>query len=470
MLTGKKVAATLLAAAVAGSALAGCGQSTADAMEIDGVTIPAGLYIYYSYAAYYEMTSTLSEEDEDLDISDDKAVKALQIDGVSTEDWVKNKALEYCQSYAAVINECEACGVELSADEKTEIKETIDSFWESYGESYEANGMASSSVQLMLEESYLESDLFYYYYELGGELDTQEDDVWEYYVDNNARVRYIRISKTDGDGNVLDEDGEADLLTIVEGYLEELEGASGNESKMMAQMDDVQEEYDAYVTSISEEAAAATNTDEDGNLITTTAAETTTTEETTTTTETTTEETQTATESTETVVADDATAETTTTVDEESTETETEATKEDTDTETTTETTEEIDPYAYETVISRVTTDEDTDPDSVSYSPCEPVYKEIFGEDEDDEALAFNTPILVDDEDNSAFYLVVRFDIENRMTEDDLWSEDNINSTISYMYFDEFEDMVQDWCDDQNVELNDRAIKRYDAFDIDLDY
>ncbi len=171
----KKAASLLLAAALAGS-MAGCGSSTAYAMTIDGVQIRAGMYIYYSYYAYSELTSALSEEDEDLDVDDDDAVKAKTYEGVSAEEWIENRTLEYCQEYAAVINQCEALGIELSTDDKTEISETVDSFWESYGEIYEDNGISSESVELLIQNSYLEEDLFYYYYDIDGEEGVTEED------------------------------------------------------------------------------------------------------------------------------------------------------------------------------------------------------------------------------------------------------------------------------------------------------
>ena len=40
---------------------------------------------------------------------------------------------------------------------------------------------------------------------------------------------------------------------------------------------------------------------------------------------------------------------------------------------------------------------------------------------------------------------------------------------ISQEYSDAFEDMLDGWTADQKVEKNDSAIKRYDAFKIDMD-
>lgn len=462
MFKWKKAAGILLAAVMAGS-LAGCGENTAYAMTIDGVQIKAGMYIYYSYASYVEMTQTLASENSDLDTSDDKAVKELTLDGVSTEEWVKNRALRYCQEYVAVEKKCEELGLELDADEETEITETVDNFWESYGETYEDNGMSSDSVQKVLENTYLQDKLFLYYYDVGGEEGVTDEEMREYYIENNARVRYIQFNLTDGNGEELDDAGKATMLEMVEDYLSDLERSKGDEEALESEMDTIQSEYNAYVTSISEEAAAATATsatDADGNEI---AATTTTTATTTDTTTTTTETTavEEAQENEDTTVAAEAESEETTTTAQEDAgadTTETAATDESGNTVTTTTT----NPYASETIIAKVTTDENTNEEDITYSPSKTVYDYIFGDE-----IEIDVPALVEDED--AYYLLVRFDIENRMTEDDLWTEDTIRSMVSAKYLDAFNDMLESWCAEQNVEKNDRAIKRYDAFDIELD-
>lgn len=69
MFKWKKAAAALAAAAmtVAG---AGCtvGSGSAYAMTIDGEQINAGIYIYYSYASYMELTQTLQSQNSELDV------------------------------------------------------------------------------------------------------------------------------------------------------------------------------------------------------------------------------------------------------------------------------------------------------------------------------------------------------------------------------------------------------------------
>ena len=79
------------------------GDGSAYAMTIDGEQINAGIYIYYSYASYMELTQNLQSQNSELDVKDDNVVKEQKMDGVSSEEWIKNKALEYCQRYVAPV-------------------------------------------------------------------------------------------------------------------------------------------------------------------------------------------------------------------------------------------------------------------------------------------------------------------------------------------------------------------------------
>lgn len=83
MFRWKKAAAVLAAAAMTAAGV-GCtaGSGTAYAMTIDGVQVNAGIYIYYSYASYMELTQTLQSENSELDVSDKDVVKEQKMDGV----------------------------------------------------------------------------------------------------------------------------------------------------------------------------------------------------------------------------------------------------------------------------------------------------------------------------------------------------------------------------------------------------
>lgn len=110
----KKLAATVVAAAAAVSCV-GCGnQALAYPLTIDGVKIKAGIYIYYSYQAYTEATSTIQKQNSDLDTTDEEVVKAQTIDGKDAETWIKDRTMEYCKEFVAIQKDFDAKGLELS--------------------------------------------------------------------------------------------------------------------------------------------------------------------------------------------------------------------------------------------------------------------------------------------------------------------------------------------------------------------
>ncbi len=407
MANWKRIAAAAAAAAMVGS-LAACGSSTAYAFTIDGEQVKAGVYIYYSYVAYNDAITTLTEQNAELDTTDDDLVKEQVIDGEDTLKWIQNKAQDYCEEHVAVNREFEAAGLSLTEEEVSEIDATLESFWESRGEAFEENGISESSVRDVIEYTYKASDLFLYYYDIDGAEGVTEEEVHDHYVENNARVQYVRFDLVDGTGAELDDDGKAEIEEMVNDYLAAVEKLK-DEDKIGEKMDEIQEEYNAYVTSISEEAVAATATDAEGNVTTTTTTTTTLAEgETTTTT-------------------------TTTTV-----------------------------PYANESIIVKATTDEDTSEEDITYSPSKAVHDYVYDEAE------VNKPSVVFDEESNAYYLIVRYDIEERMNEEDIWTDNQKTSTVSSMFSDAFQEKLDTWCDAMDVQVNESAIKRYDPFEIDL--
>ncbi|MDD6269002.1 MAG: hypothetical protein PUA84_02960 [Oscillospiraceae bacterium] len=408
----KRIAAAAASIAMLGS-LAACGSNTAYAFTIDGEKVNAGIYIYYSYVSYNEAINTLTEQNSELDTTDDKLVKEQQIDGKDTLTWIQDKAATYCKEHVAVNKEFDAAGLTLSADTMTEIDTAMETFWSENQKGFEKNGVSESSVREVLEYTYKASELFKYYYNIDGKEGTTEDEVYDYYVDNTARVQYIRFDAVDGAGEKLEGSGETQFKKMVDDYLSAVEKLS-DEKKIEDKMNTIKEEYSAYVTSVSEEAAAeaaATATDENGSTITTT---------TTTTIATTTSE-----------------GETTTT--------------------TTTA------PYANESIVAKVTTKEDTKEEDLNYTPCKAVYDFVF------EEAKTNKPEVIYDEENNAYYLVVRYDIENRMTDDDLWTDDQKEGVVAAMFSDAFQDKLDTWVAALDVKTNDAAIKRYNPFDINFD-
>lgn len=79
----------------------------------------------------------MQSQNSELDVKDDNVVKEQKMDGVSSEEWIKNKALEYCQRYVAIEKKFDELDLSLTEEESKDVENTIDSFWDTNGETYE---------------------------------------------------------------------------------------------------------------------------------------------------------------------------------------------------------------------------------------------------------------------------------------------------------------------------------------------
>lgn len=99
--------------------------------------------------------------------------------------------------------------------------------------------------------------------------------------------------------------------------------------------------------------------------------------------------------------------------------------------------------------------------DSINYTPSKKAYEAIFND------AKTNVPFIV--EDDEAYYLIVRFDITKRMTDDDLWTEDQMKAVASRKYWDNFTDDKKEMANALNIDQqSDRALKKYDPFKLDF--
>ena len=55
------------------------------------------------------------------------------------------------------------------------------------------------------------------------------------------------------------------------------------------------------------------------------------------------------------------------------------------------------------------------------------------------------------------------------MTEDDLWSKENIDSLISERYYSDFQDMMKKIAEGYSIKKNNSAYKRYSPFSLELE-
>lgn len=397
------------------------GKGTEMAMSADGYDVSSGLFIFYTIRAYQDAANIIQEKNGTAPTV--KEVKASHIDNLEAEDWIQDKATEYCMNIAAIENEFEKIGGQLTSEEITEIDQMADQQIDPDGtDIYSKNGVGKESLKTVIratgsgnnyfgEYEYMQKAIFDHYYGFEGEKGCSEDELKDYFDENFARVKYFSISMTDENGDPLGDDDKRALRRKAEEYVREV-NSEKNDMDKMYKMNDAKKDYEEYVASQ------------------TTAAEG---EETTTTTTTT----------TTTASGTDSTQTTTTT-----------------------------NPYENEILVQKYTTttaneEEDSTATTTTTEESETEkadreYKQFVFE-----KLEMNKAELYDYDENT-LYVIIRGDLRERMTEDDYWSDDYIYSLQLLKYNDDFTDYMEGLAENMIPEKNSSSLKRYAPFKLDL--
>ena len=411
-----RFAAAALSFALA-TTMAGCnapgaitfGNGTKNALTVDGYDVPAGVFINNEISAYRSAMYTVALTNGSLPTFDD--MKDAKIDDMDAEDWIQDQATDTCKLFVAIEKEFDKINGELTQEEKDEIKAYLKTV--SDNELFSNNGISEESMRLTVENSYKQDYLFNHYFGIGGEMGCTEEELKDYFEENTARVKYVSVKMTDADGEALSEDAKRDLNKKIDAWIKEINSESSNADKM-AKVDEIQTEYDEYV-------AAQTTLAADAELTTTTTTTT--------------------------------TAATTTT-------------GENGETETTTTTT--ADPYANEVTVTKYTTTESdgTETEETTETEADKAQREfnekVFGDLPLYEAVKY-------DYDDDTVYILIKGDIAERMTEDDLWTEDKIDEVLKQRYNQDFSDWLEGIANSYSVEKNNSAYKRYAPFKLDIE-
>lgn len=455
----KKIAALGCAAAMV-SSLTACGEKTTWGAVIDGVQIPAGVFIYYLDTANYEAQQKLNEQtDTSSDLSPEGAAAqssetvtlplySSQIDGVDSKQWIYDRATELMQEYAAVEAKFDEYGLTLSDDDKQSAQVYLDQIWDYAGDYYTSMGVSENSYKSIFLNSSKKQKLFETIYSEGGERAVSDDEIKTYLDENYALINYIDVELKDGEGNLLKSDGKAERMEMLNSYIERYNNGED--------FDELNAEYVTYYENLkkaAEEAAAAAeaaNADE-------TAAENTA--------ETTAEVSQSPAEAAlpsddeevtednaETEVLAETTAPTETEAAEETTAPDEAVSETETSAETETTAAESTAADAQTTQVGTVESNMTVIEKADRTVPCADVANKVFDE------MNKGDIQIIETADGEHYYLVVKLDI----LEDDEYFTTARASLLSEMKSDDFDGMVSEWTAAQTVEKNADSYKRYD--------
>ena len=425
-------------------AAAGCGESTSWIAKYNDQTVNAGVYIYYQTQAMSEATSKLKKINADLDLTDTKLVKTLTLENVDVTTWVNNKAQEQVKLFIAVNQKFDELGFSLTDEEKSEIEQMFEYYWEYSSAEFEKNGIGKDSFRELVELDHKKNKLFEHYYGEGGEKEVSDAEINAFLEGNYSRVKMIKLHLTDGKDEDLDDAGKKKIKEMAEDYKKR---AIAGEN-----FDDLIDEYNEYREKLVAEANPSEETETDETAETTVAENEESTEETTV------AEGEENTEETTAAEGEENTEETTAAEDEENTEETTAAEGEENAEETTaaedeenTEETEEEDPYANENIY-KIGSEED------GYYASEKINEAIFSE-----VVVNGDPYIIEDSDAKYIYVIQRLDILQRK---DMYEGDQRINVLWEMFEEDFKTTAIGWLSAESLKLNDGSIKRYDPFNI----
>lgn len=242
MRTGFKKAACAALAAVLAVSLCGCDRGYI--MTVDGMDIRNGIYLSFMGTAYSnaqtalneqkaaesEETSSGEESAESNDSSDTSEEESLplteeQIDGKSGSQWIKDETMDFVLRFVAVQRKCEELDIKLSDEEIAKINDDLSKTWDNenqylqyiygyntMGEYYESQGIGKESMREIRRVNELETKLFEYYYDEGGELEVDKDTFNKHLKENYAVVKMHLFAYKDASGKALESDEQKNAV------------------------------------------------------------------------------------------------------------------------------------------------------------------------------------------------------------------------------------------------------------------
>ena len=447
----KKITAVAAAAAVM-SSMTACGENTTWGATIDGSDIPAGIFIYYLQSAYYSAQSKLNEENSassDAVASADgttttAAVFSSQIDGKDAKTWIYDEATKSMQEYAAIEAKFTELGLTITADEKDAAKVYCDQTWDYAGEYYTKMGISEKSFTSLYLNSQKRDKVFKTIYSEGGEYAVSDDEIKTYLDENYAMINYIAMELKDGSGNLLKSDGKAEMMSMAESYVERYKNGED--------FDALNAEYTAYYDNLKATAAeeAANAAADEAETETSTA-------------EVTPSDAEAALEDDADEITDSAE------IAEDATEAPTEDTAEAEETADTAEETAEADSTTTEEAAETTETSADASAEETSDSgeqissnktvieksgttPDSAVVSKVFDEMQKGDIR------IIESSDSETYYIVLKMDV----LETDEYFLSAKDSLLYEMKSEDFDALITQWTEAQNVVKNQDAYKRYD--------
>ena len=309
-------------------------------------------------------------------------------------------------------------------------------------------GISEKSFTSLYLNSQKRDKVFKTIYSEGGEYAVSDDEIKTYLDENYAMINYIAMELKDGSGNLLKSDGKAEIMSMAESYVERYKNGE--------EFDALNAEYTAYYDNLKAEAEAAAAEEAANAAADEAETETSTAEVTPSDAEAAlednadeiTDSAETAEDATEASTEDTAEADETADTAEETAEADSSTTEEAADTtETSADASAEETTDSGEQISSNKTVIEKsgTTPDSA-------VVSKVFDEMQKGDIQ------IIESSDSEKYYIVLKMDV----LETDEYFLSAKDSLLYEMKSEDFDALITQWTEAQNVVKNQDAYKRYD--------
>jgi len=413
----------LLTSLILAITLASCGNfsDTKYALTIEGEKIPAGIFLYYSMAAYYDMAQIVNENGDDPynpdNIKNATVTDAITGDVLNSKDWIQNKAVEYCKEYVAINKEFEALGFSLTAEEQEDIDSGSTSAYNQKSQNWVANGIGYESYLAVYTVESKKQKIFEFYFGENGSEGYNREQYQEHFLNTFARVKYLPVELKDIEGNLLKGEEKQELIKKVKGYVDRVNaaGPTGSDARLF-EMNAIIDDYADFLEAAEEAELNEENNNAETNL---------------------------------------EIAPTTTPAND--------------DMVTLVVTTSTTDRFMNEKLVESITTTQPSavEPGQTTLLQEEPNY---FPTKLSNEFIWQKAPIgtAVYFEETETAYVILRLDLRERLTEDDLWSSTVQAYFLNDLFRDDFTNFLEAMASTLEVTKNSAAMKRYDPFKLDV--
>lgn len=209
--TMKKTAKSLIALSAAALMLSASGcADTSWSFKTKYETLSNGAYIYYTYAAYSDAYSKIT--DYDTYILDQK------IEDTDATEWIANRAKEECVAHLTMSRLINEKKIKLTDSDLEAYEGYAESIYSYYFESaFEQLGVSKETYKKCsgTYSAYSEA-LFKSIYDIGGTSEVSQEDLEKYFTENYTDYYYfsLPLTETDDSNNTVDiSDEDKEIIT-----------------------------------------------------------------------------------------------------------------------------------------------------------------------------------------------------------------------------------------------------------------